>query len=244
MANSHSIDLELSSSQYLSITDAAQTGLDITGDFTIEAWVKVEQLPSVAGTSYAIVTKFDYASNQASYQFSIDTSNKLFVVFDDIGDASDLSRFRTDSAAVQAGVWKHVAVSCDVSAPSAVFYVNGAPVASSTELTGSTAVFNGTSIFYVGRREDGLYYDGLIDEVRVWNDIRTAQEIADNYQNELVGNEAGLVGYWKLNNSLLDETTNNNDLTNNNSAVFSTDIPDWPSGIPSGMALLGVGNGA
>ena len=41
---------------------------------------------------------------------------------------------------------------------------------------------------------------------------------------ELNGDEAGLVGYWKLNNSLLDETSNNNDLTNNNSATFSTTV--------------------
>jgi len=41
-AASASIDLERSSSQYLSITDASQTGLDFTGDFTIEGWVKLE----------------------------------------------------------------------------------------------------------------------------------------------------------------------------------------------------------
>jgi len=41
----------------------------------------------------------------------------------------------------------------------------------------------------------------------------------------LIGTETGLKGYWKLNDSLLDETTNNNDLTNVNSAVFSTDVP-------------------
>jgi hypothetical protein len=42
--NTHSLDLELSSSQYAYITDANQTGLDITGDFTIEAWIKLNRL--------------------------------------------------------------------------------------------------------------------------------------------------------------------------------------------------------
>ena len=55
---------------------------------------------------------------------------------------------------------------------------------------------------------------------------------------ELDGDEAGLVGYWKLNNSLLDETSNDNDLTNNNSATFSTDVPFSGSSIKSINGLL------
>ena len=44
-ANTHSIDLESGSSQYLSIADVSQTGLDITGDMTIACAVRVESLP-------------------------------------------------------------------------------------------------------------------------------------------------------------------------------------------------------
>ncbi|MCF7836026.1 MAG: hypothetical protein K9M15_02800, partial [Candidatus Marinimicrobia bacterium] len=58
-----------------------------------------------------------------------------------------------------------------------------------------------------------------------WSDVRTAQEIADNWNTELNGDEENLVAYYKLNNSLLDETSNDNDLTNNNSCPFSTDVP-------------------
>ena len=57
MANSHSLDLESSSSQYASITDASQTGLDITGDLTIELWAKFESLPSEY--NYSIVSKWE-----------------------------------------------------------------------------------------------------------------------------------------------------------------------------------------
>lgn len=37
VTNTQSLDLEDGSSQYLSITDASQTSLDITGDITLEA---------------------------------------------------------------------------------------------------------------------------------------------------------------------------------------------------------------
>jgi len=38
-------------------------------------------------------------------------------------------------------------------------------------------------------------------------------------------NEAGLVAYYKFNDSALDETSNNNDLTLVNSPTYSTDVP-------------------
>jgi len=75
-------------------------------------------------------------------------------------------------------------------------------------------------------------FDGLIDDVRVWNVERTATEIADNYNKELTGSETGLVGYWKLNSTLGDSTANNNDLTNNNGAIFSTENPFIPQRQP------------
>ena len=71
----------------------------------------------------------------------------------------------------------------------------------------------------------GTTFDGLIDEVRVWNDIRSGAEISANYQQQLTGSEANLVGYWRFNNDLTDETSSNNTLTNNNSATFNTDTP-------------------
>jgi hypothetical protein len=42
-------------------------------------------------------------------------------------------------------------------------------------------------------------FGGYIDELRVWNVARTAAEIQANYNKGVVGNEPGLVGYWKFN---------------------------------------------
>jgi len=48
---------------------------------------------------------------------------------------------------------------------------------------------------------NGLGYsmDGLIDEFRVWDDVRTQTEIQDNMYTELTGSETGLVAYYKIN---------------------------------------------
>lgn len=221
--NTHSIDLEASSSQYLSITDASQTGLDITGDITIEAWVKFETL----GIYQTIINKVS-VSNNWSYDFLVMSNNTLQFNFSSSGlwNSSYYSQINSGTAFTQTGIWYHVAVVVDVSAVTAVFYINGTAISSTIAYSKSTSIYNGTSPVLIGGNGNASYYfDGLIDDVRIWNDIRTSTEIADNYNKELVGNEANLVAYWKLNNSLLDETSNNNDLTNNNSATFSTDVP-------------------
>jgi hypothetical protein len=232
MANSHSIDLEDGSSQSLSITDANQTGLDITGDISIEAWIKRES----ATDNDVICSKFLSAGDQRSWQFSITSAGVLGFIYSSDGGftaSSNITWHITDSAQITSlDTWYHVAITVDVSAKTLVFYVNGSSVASSNngaQWNFATSINNSTAEVSIGADEAHAsnFFDGLIDEVRIWDDIRTAQEISDNYETELVGNEANLQAYWKLNNSLLDETSNDNDLTNNNSAVFSTDIPSW-----------------
>jgi hypothetical protein len=42
------------------------------------------------------------------------------------------------------------------------------------------------------------YFNGYIDEFRIWNVARSAEEISSTMGHTLVGNEAGLTGYWKF----------------------------------------------
>ena len=42
-------------------------------------------------------------------------------------------------------------------------------------------------------------FNGVISEVRIWNVARTQQQIQDNMNGELTGNETGLVAYYKFN---------------------------------------------
>ena len=52
----------------------------------------------------------------------------------------------------------------------------------------------------IGRRADESYYfQGKIADVRVWNTARTEEQVRTNKDRVLQGNEAGLVGYWRLN---------------------------------------------
>lgn len=230
MANTHSIDFELSSSQSASITDANQTGLDLSSNFTIEAWVKLETLPSDITADMFIVSKDgDDPTGQRSYYFNIyrDDTIRIFW-FNSSGGATALV---SQTSFISTGTWTHIAVTVDITTPAnSKFYIDGVQenVTVSEDNADGTIKDSNADVFISSRSAaagGGVLYDGLIDEVRVWSDIRTSTEISDNYDKELVGTEANLVGYWKFNNSLLDETSNNNDLTNNNSATFSINVP-------------------
>jgi len=229
MANSHSLDLEASSSQYASITDASQTGLDLNSDFTFEVWFKLESLPSTAGNPYKIIDKDDGTNRSYSLQIhhSYPVANSLLLnYFDSSGsNKSNIVEGIVDSGDV--GSWVHIACSVDLSASTCVVYKNSVSQSVDVSGTNNGTIKNTNTDFVIGARYGGIahYFDGLIDEVRVWDDIRTSTEITDNKDKELIGTEANLQGYWKFNNDYTDETSNGNDLTASGSPVFSTDVP-------------------
>lgn len=217
--NSFSVDLEAGNSQSLTIDDAVQTGLDGSTDMTVEAWVKFETLPG-SGINSAIVNKAISAGDNRSYGFYYSgTDTKLRWVNQSDGFVgTDVGVDWSPSN----GAWYHVAVSKTGTA--ITFYVNG--VQQGATQTGTSDIFNSTAPFIIGADGNGFsHFDGLIDDVRVWNVARTGSEISTNKNQELGGSEPGLVGYWTLNNVLTDSTSNGNSLMNNNGAVFSIDVP-------------------
>jgi len=217
MANTHSLVLN-GSNQYATISDASQTGLDITGDLTIEAWVN----KSATGAD-TVCGKYQDASSAKSYSLAVNTTRIDFRISED-GSSEDYLQY-SPGTALSLNTWYHIAVTWDASASTATFYINGESVG--TDTTTYTSLYDTAANFSIGRLGSSAqgYFDGLIDEVRVWNDVRTEAEIQDNLGVELVGTEANLQGYWKLNNDYTDETANGNDLTPITSPVFTTEIP-------------------
>ena len=238
MANTHSLDLEASSSQYAYIEDASQTGLDLSGDFTIEAWVNWESLPSSGiinfiaqkGTITDIAYHFRLYNNAGTYRLDAVVSNN--------GTNYDLVICNITTPTT--GTWYHYAITCDISNAASTefeFFIDGVSQGNGTvSVDGSvTGINNNGRRFYIGAMEGYSYtIDGKIDEVRVWNVIRTEEQI-NTYKRRDVTGQSGLVAYWKLNNSALDETSNNNDLTVSG-GTYSTTVP-FTSYSPSGSFI-------
>lgn len=237
MANTYSVDFERSDLHCAYINDGSQAGLDITGDITIEAWIKLEQLPSSEAGVFGIVTKQNYIDDERAWGFVIRNSDDklVFTYSDDGTSGTHIIDFVCDEAFDSGDVnsWVHVAVVVDVSETSCIFYINGV-AKNATPTSGNTPTSindNNTPVVVGGAWWGGQpnwYFDGLMDDVRVWNYGRSSGQISGTKDTELVGNETGLVGYWKFNNDLTDSTSNNNDLTAyqpGELVTFSVDVP-------------------
>jgi hypothetical protein len=83
-----------------------------------------------------------------------------------------------------------------------------------------------------------LPYTGKIREARIWNDIRTDEEI-QQYQDALLnGDEQGLVGYWTFDSGVANDLSghgNDGQLSGSAKIVRCTDC------VPSASATLGSG---
>lgn len=118
--------------------------------------------------------------------------------------------------------WYHLAVAFDASAASVEFFLNGESIGISSSF--ASGIADSSAAFTIGALADPAgYFDGLIDEVRVWNDVRSQTEIEDNMYERLTGSESNLMGYWTFDGNADDLTTNSNDLVLNESPSYSNE---------------------
>ena len=119
------------------------------------------------------------------------------------------------------GKWEHVAWTYQNNL--VTVYINGENLGTSYS-RGPLA--NGAILYWniIGKSSHSL--SGEIDELRIWNDVRTESEINDNMFNELDGDEAGIVAYYKMSNGSGTTVSDNSSNTYNGTMVnMSTD--DW-----------------
>lgn len=170
---------------------------------TIEAWIKPDTYSSNA--LYFIASKG--TTGGKGYWIGLKSTGKAIFSVE-----SQLS----GDAVLSLNEWIHITGVWDGSEQR--LYVNGV-LDGTVATTISTIDYSGVPTFRIGDQSGstGRYFDGEIDDVRVWNVSRTQKQIQDNMNKELVGNETGLVGYWKFNEesgtTATDSTSNSNDGT-------------------------------
>ena len=218
-------------------------GISGTGSRTVEAWIKTPYL-----ATQQVIT--DWGSMTTGQRFTFNMiAGKLRC---EIGGQGV-----TGSTTISDNNWHHVAVTFNNnSSPKFRMYVDGVLEASFNlnNVTMNTAT---TNSFRIGRRVDNVnHFDGVIDEVRVWNYDRSAAEIASNMGAEFCTIPNGLVAYHKFNqgtaygtNTGVDESPdvsgNNNDGDLNGFALSGTSsnwVPGYPlttSSVSSTVTLTG-----
>ena len=204
-------------------------GISGNGARTIEAWIKTtaNANPSTGGSQKTIVDYGSMTPNGARFTFCLLWSNSIRIEVGGNGISG--------TTAINDGLWHHVAVSYDPNLVSNKFklYIDGV-----LEVEGNTTVAVNTSSIVpvqIGKRVDNInLFDGAIDEVRIWNVVRTASEIAQYRNAEFCGLEPGLVAYYKFNEGA--------PLANNTGIITAYDAAGSNNGTLQNFALLGSGS--
>jgi hypothetical protein len=167
------------------INDIVTTSKTPPSPITLEAWIKLDTIPSERG--------FIFRSNAAVY-FSIETTRKLrFFVYTTGGECNELH----STIVLNTNQWYHVAASWDgtTDANSQKLYIDGQ--LDNSNVASGTSYDEGISSFTIGAQSTtSSRFNGKISDARIWNSVRTQTEIENNMYKRLTGDETNLVGYW------------------------------------------------
>jgi len=196
---------------------------------TVEAWIRTSA--NAIGSQNVILNWGTFATGQR-YTFSVLQNNSIRI---EVGGSGLVG-----STAVNDGQWHHVAaVYNPVATDKHALYIDGV-----LEIAGNinTPVNTGSAVnMRIGQRIDGInYFDGDIDEVRVFDYARTGTEIAAEMGMEYCSIPTGLVAYYRLNEgvpsgnntasiSISDESGNSYGGTLNNFALTGSSS-NWING--------------
>ena len=118
------------------------------------------------------------------------------------------------------GQWHHLAGIYDSTNNRVQLYVDG--ILRAQQATQRPLSTNGLPV-RIGRAGSD-YLNGQVDELRLWRTARTAAQIQSNMGRSLVGNESGLLAYWRFNETSGLTAT---DATGNSSAAGLSNNVAW-----------------
>lgn len=182
--------------------------LNTLSAITIEAWVKPDATyccPTVVGNGWT-----------RSYWLGLGWSVIRFYHGD---------RISVDgTTGIRRGQWTHIAVTYD--GTTRRYYVNGQL---DIETTASNGPVRGNSppvwLGIGGDFNGGYWFSGLIDEVRIWNVVRSQAEIQADMRRALDGLQPGLLATWHFDTNAQDAVGNHHGTLRGDAGFSSEGFP-------------------
>ncbi|MCC7158724.1 MAG: proprotein convertase P-domain-containing protein [Ignavibacteria bacterium] len=196
------------------ITIPASPSTDITGSFTVEAWVS----PTTTGLQNIM------AKGNSRYDFRISSSSPGGRIAIRTNGTTRLTA--KVSSSLTPNVWTHVAATYEVGTNTFSLFING--VLDTSAVIAGAAPTSAVETVTIGDGFNGNF-TGLIDEARIWNRALTATELSKNMFVSLGatgGVYDGLVLSMTMQNSYgssptsLTDWSGNGNTGTNNGAVF------------------------
>lgn len=157
-----------------------------TNDFTIEAWVNPR------GSAFQ---RIFYAQPSTTNFVSLGTNTGNTIYFYVISNSTTYSVATTSS--ITQNAWTHVTARWTSASLTPQVFFNGTlqpTIAGGSSSTGTSG------LTVLGSRPGGAqYFNGMLDEVRVWSEARTQCEISNNYMHSITGVQINLIMNYDFN---------------------------------------------
>lgn len=204
-----------------------------TSNFSLECWFNPS---STSGTQ--VIMGQNTGTGTPRSLLTVKANGTIITT---LGNATNAS-----TSTVTANKWYHGAVTYDGS--TIKLYLDG-KLEKSASVTAEGC--DGTWVMGVSH-SGGSAFDGQMDEMRIWNDVRTESEIRKNMYHPLAGNEANLLAYYKFDQVsstfLPDVSSNSNSGTLSNFSLSGSNSNWVASDAPivaraNANQIAGPGNG-
>jgi hypothetical protein len=214
----HCLDLD-GTDDHVIVSD--NNNLDFgTGSFTVEGWISNDRAPASRSD---LLLKHEGANTK---ELALLVINDKFWFY--TYDGSESTVKSSTLMSTFGSNWVHFA--CVRDGGEMRLYLNGVLDASATK----TALdLTNTGDLIIGQNPGNSHWDGKIEELRFWNDVRSEAEIRENMFKNLTGSEANLVAYYPFDNNSPSPVATNVANTDVGNATLTNMDPatDW---VPSG----------
>lgn len=228
--------LEFNGSTQVFIGNPAE--LQITGDLTIEFWLNPANFNARQNPICKCVGG-EFAITQETAGSGLGSLLHFYCGDDDSFNGAGNTYLQLDinpNNLLSTNQWTHVAVVRNISGLQITGYINGDQTGT-LSIPSSYEIVSSTDNVQIGCGYVGSY-EGQIADVRIWNRVRSQDEIQAGMRQRLNGDEEGLAGYWPLDDGVgttaRDLTANKNygslqtPTTNSSAGSALPKPPAWP----------------
>jgi len=224
----------------------------LPGSVTLSAWIYPRSMGQSDAGKILDRNTTSGANANGGWHFRIGNTNTIEFSYGCGAGGADNLELRAANNAVSLNAWSHVTVTWDGSANAsgAHIYVNGleTPYKTSDSCVGGFHDDDGVDLLIGNVTAQNRTFDGLLDDVRVYNRVLTEGEIKKLSQPP-PDLENGLVGHWKMDDGTGSTTAADSAGSNDGTLTNMDPNTDWVTG-PYGTALdfdgsndyVGLGN--
>lgn len=214
-------------------------GLEMTNQLTVEAWIYPKAFAS-GPTGGSIVCKHAWGVSMYGWVLRCGGNGQLSFNLGGLSGASPVGwkEIVSDTGTLVLNTWQHVAATFD--GTMLQLYINGA-MAGNLPFVGTINPSTGYKV-RIGALADTVwgmsrYFNGYIDEVRVWNRSLMPAEIISGMDDHIdPALQTGLVGYWRFNESsgsLADDLGTGNNHGTLVGGTWTTQVPFNNNSLPN-----------